>query len=315
MMQQVDETGIDPAHTEDDLTRLDPARWAEARLRVAVLRHWCEKPRHRRVEAESAAERLGVSVKHFERLVAVWKKSGDIMQVAGGGANRGAPRGSMRLPAETQKAVLAATAALGPRADFGAVQREAKARCDRLGTPEASAGMVHYLLMRARQFERAGDGAGSTDLIVGRVRVLLPVQTAAGVIADPDLLLAVTENTRVVSSHRLVLDRALGAPASDLLEELEDGEPGKSDKRIIVGRDVSDAIAQAAFASPVRPSVISATGSRVLSKLLGSWLAGLEIRHQGFEKERRSVRAAIDPTDAENAILLAVNAHNRARTS
>lgn len=314
MMQHVDETGIDPARPEDDLAALDPVRWAEARLRVAVLRQWCEKSRHRRAEAESAAERLGVSVKHFERLVTVWKKSGNIMQVAGVRADRGTPRNSTRLPAETHQAVLAAIAALGPRADFGAVQREAKARCDRSGTPEASAGMVHYLLMRARQFDGADDAAGSTDVIVGRVRVLLPVQTAAGVVADPDLLLAVTEGTRGISSHRLFLDRALGAPASDLLLELEVGGPGTADKRIIVGRDVSDAIAQAACGSPVRPGVMSATGSRVLSKVLGSWLAGLKIRHQGFERNRRAVRPAVDPADAEKAIILAVNAHNRART-
>jgi hypothetical protein len=295
------------AHASIDLTGIDPVHWAEARRRVAILREWCATARHSKAEGEVYARRMGVSVKHFARLVAVWRKHGDVVRIAGAGSPRGTPRKAVRLPAATHRAIAETIAELGSSADFELVRREAERRCEAAGTRTASTGMVHHLLMRARQQGEAADSATKPVILIGRVRLLLPVDVGSGV-AEPDLLLAMVKCGGQILGHRLILNDNLAASASELLAELSTEGGAMEGATTILSSDVARALGGAP-----RPAAKHGKRSRLLSKELGSSLAGLPVRHQGKRCESHGIASALNPEDAAEAVEAAVAKHNASR--
>lgn len=311
-MCQTEGSGDVPARASVDLAGIDPAHWAEALRRVAILEEWCATARHSKAEGKAYAERIGLSVKHFARLVAVWRKHGDVVRIAGAGTPRGTPRAPVRLPMATHQAINDAIEATGRHADFEAVRREADRRCAAAGTPTASTGMVHHPLMRARQ-RGAGSGTSAgapATMLLGRVRLLLPVNSGSGIVPEPDLLLAITQEEGRIAGHRLVLDGAVAEPASELLAEM--AAVGAAEGAAIM---IAPDVARALRAGPGE-GMRARRRSRLLSKSLGSSLAGLSVRHQGQRGPSDGGQAiAVSPDDAALAVRLAVAKHNMSRSA
>lgn len=288
-----------------DLSGVDPTRWAETRRRVGIIREWCAKRRHTKAEGIAAATRLGLSVGQFNRLVASWKAHGDALRISGSNRRRGASTGTTALPAATRAAIDAAIATVGADAAFQAVRDEAARRCRDAGTPEASEGMVHYLLMRARRDGAHRARADSARLLIGHVQALLPVSDGEGGAGIPTLLLAVEEASRRVIAHRLTIHGAPSANAVDsLVNEVREGQPTDRRGEIVVAKDL---------ATSPQEGIKHGGGPRLLASILGSHLDTLPLRHQRARpgETRRAPGQPVSPEDAHTAVSSAVDAHNR----
>lgn len=247
---------------------------------------------------------MGLSVGQFTRLVASWKAHGDAVRVSGSNRRRGASIGTSALPAATRAAIVEAIAAMGTDAGFQDIRREAARRCLDAGTPEASEGMVHYLLMRARRDTAPKLNDDCNRLLIGHVEVLLPIAKRHPTTDMPTLLLAVAEAGRRIVAHRLVIDDAsLSKAAHSILREVQRTRAADRDATIVVAGDLPIA-SSAAFHRE--------GGPRLLAAILGSHLDTLPLRHQRRRagEVRRAPGKPITRSDALAAVAAAVAAHN-----
>lgn len=294
-----------------DLSGVDPRRWPEIRRRVAIIKEWTASGRHTKRQGAEYADRMGLSYKQFMRLVSAWKKHRNPEELAGTGGRRGTPRES-RMPAATRQAVLDAITALGLDARIVDVAAEAERRCRRAGTPTASTGMVHYLLMRARQ--QAGPREGTPEIVVGRVGCKLPSIVDGELHATLELVLAVLAPEGRIVAYRLV---SAGDPDSALAQVLTEvaaltsGAPALSP--VIVGKELVGRGTIPTLAAELEFR-IEATAGR-LAKLLGSHIGSIPIRHRIRNSSAPSPQTAapLNCEDAAEAVLIAVEGHNRRR--
>lgn len=294
-----------------DLSGVDPRRWPEIRRRVAIIKEWIATGRHSKQEGAEYADRMGLSYKQFMRLVSAWKKHRNPEELAGTGGRRGTPRES-RMPAATRQAVLDAITALGLDARFVDVAAEADRRCREADAPTASTGMVHYLLMRARQ--QAGSRAGLPEIVVGRVGCKLPLIVNGEVHATPELVLAVLAPEGKIVAYRLVSADDRSAALAQVLTEvaaLTSGAPALSP--VVVGKELAGRGTIPTLAVELKYSV-EATAGR-LAQLLGSHIGSIPIRHRIRISSARlpQTAAPLNCEDAAEAVLIAVQAHNRRR--
>lgn len=304
-----------------DLSGVDPRRWGETRRRIEIIREWIAGGRHTKQEGNEYAERIGLNYKQFMRLVSAWKKHGDPAKLDGAGMKRGERRES-RMPEATSQAVLDAIAALGPDARFVDVAAEAGRRCRDAGTPSASTGMIHYLLMRARQ--QAGPRTGDKEILIGRVGCRMPIINGDQIVATPELIVAVLAPEGIIVAHELVEQDRVAAAASVLSQVLAQvlpealAQPASSKawkgRPIILAKEL-DVGSKLARSMPALLKV--APGSPELARLLGSYIGTIPIRHRirAANFAPAAVDAPLTPADARCAIGIAVHAHNAARSS
>lgn len=305
-----------------DLSGVDPRRWGETRRRIEIIREWIAGGRHTKQEGDEYAERIGLNYKQFMRLVSAWKKHGDPTKLDGAGMKRGERRDS-RMPEATSQAVLDAIAALGPDARFVDVAAEAGRRCRDASTPAASTGMIHYLLMRARQ--QAGPRTGDQEILIGRVGCRMPTIIEDRIVPTPELIVAVLAPEGIIIAHELVVESdRLAAAASVLSQVLAQvlpealAQPASSKawkgRPIILAKEL-DVGSKLARSMPALLKV--APGSPELARLLGSYIGTIPIRHRirAANFAPAAVDAPLAPADARRAIGIAVQAHNTARSA
>lgn len=301
--------GAESAPAPVDLTGVDPIHWAEARRRVAILREWCATKRHSRAQCVEAAARMGVSVKHFERLVVTWKRFGEARRVSGSGSRRGEPRTSRAMPEATRLAIDAAITALGPTARFTDILAEVGRRCHDAGIPAASYGMVHYVLMRARAVQAAGGTGGVHEIRIARVACILPVVLDGRIEELPEVVLAVSAPDGMIVAHHAAVDGDLAdATAKVIGDILRSG----ANAPVTLAAHLAETL-DAAGARPANAQIIDATASELVTTLLGSHIDSIPIRHRRGARIRAWPAEPLNQADAAMAIDLAVDAHNRAR--
>lgn len=285
-----------------DLTGVEPTQWVETRKRVQVLRDWCAKARHSEQERADAAAKMGVSVGHFARLVMVWRAHGDPKQISGANRRRGAAANSNGLSGETRSRIDAAIKTLGAHASYTQIRQEAARRCQAAGVPEASEGMVHYMVMRARR-DAPSQQHSTGRVLVGQVHVLLPLESPDGGVRIPKLLLAVEEGTRRIIGHNLVTPDEQAEQVTSLLKEITAPRSPAHRPTIVLARNLP---------APQRVAVVRKGGARLLSPTMGSHLDTLPLRHQRARpgETRKAPGKAVSEADALLAIHFAVAAHN-----
>ena len=301
--------GPRPIATDIDLSRVDPRRWAETRRRVGVITAWTAKARHTRGECERAAASLGLTPKHFMRLVAAWKKHRDASRIDGLGFRRGVQQPARHLQTGTRAIVEAVIDELGAGTPSGEVEAEVQRRCAATDVAPPSTGMVHNLLMRARQRDRAG--AAPPGILVGRISCILPTMAEDGTAARcVTVVVAVRVPGAAITAHRVVWEEErLGAAADHVLADIT--ATGAS-VPITLARSLADTATQ--VADRTGTGVVVAAGSEILAAVLGSWLGGIPIRHRRRSRPNAANVPAIDAPlsreDAETAIRLAIEVHN-----
>lgn len=295
-----------------DLSGVDPRRWAETRRRIGIIREWIAGGRHSKQEGAEYAERIGLSYKQFMRLVSAWKKHGEPARLDGAGMKRGATRES-RMPPVTRQAVMDAIAALGPDARFVDVVREAERRSREAGTHAPSAGMIHYMLMRARQ--QAGPRAGAPEVLIGRIGCRLPMIDGEEVTSTPELIVAVLAPEGIIVAHELVLAGDIDLAFAKVLAQTVPARAGDlRERQVVLGKELSVG-RELASCLPARFRV--APVGQDLARLLGSFIGTIPIRHR--IRSSKTAPAAVDSplsvADAIRAIQIAVEAHNAARSA
>lgn len=317
-----------------DLSGVDPVHWAETRRRVEILRQWCAVPRHTKADGEAAAARMGVSAKHFARLVTAWRKHGDAVRISGHPARRGDRRMFRTLSDSTVEAVTTAIERLGPRARSGDIEREAARLCALADVPPPSTGMFHNLLMRARQLAPGSPTRGDSDgtsppalrgrdgerdegrrVLIGRVSIRLPIQCGDDVHFEPDLLLAVRADGSAIIGHRLVTKNDLETDAQALIFEILASRGELHIGGLTIARELADGVRLFRGSEPLGPQglVISGT-SRLLSNLLGSYIDSVPIRHNRRPSSAIKLIEPLTLDDGERAVRLAIEGFNRARS-
>lgn len=307
-MNEPEASGADGASVPVDLSGVDPVHWAETRERVRILRDWVAGGRHTRMEGEAAAARMGVSVAHFYRLVATWKKHRDARLVSGQSALRGEPRARRSVTTAARAGVDAAIARLGADARYVDVLAAVRAACVSADISAPSAGTIHNILMRARRSDGSSAQAPREDVAVASVAVLLPVEIDGIVIDAPDLVLAVERPGGRILHHRLVVDGDRTAVASDMLVALSTVD----DAPIIVAPSLAAAvIGKSEPRQSTRASV--AKHATLLTRALGDAIDNLPIRHRPHARRATAPWRPLSQDDAVAAIDMAVAAHNAAR--
>ena len=294
-----------------DLTAVDPRRWAEARRRVSVLNDWVKKTRHSRAECESAADRLGMTPKHFYRLASAWRKHRDVTRLHALGVKRGEIRGRRDLSADARRAISEAIDLLGPDARLKDVVAEVARRSAALGVAPASDGMVHNLLMRARE---AGGGRGPGTVVVAKVFCVLPTFAPGGAVEQViPMVVAVFAPRNIIVAHRLVwAGEDLPTATSSILRD-----PAVTGKGlpIVLSRDLADGLP-----SDGGGDVTVAKSSEILIRALGSRIGTLPIKRRRRRANAGDVgaptvaiHAPLTIKDAEIAVRIAIDDQNRRR--
>ena len=309
-------------YADVDLTGIDPVHWAETRERVAILRAWCANGRHPRSEALAAAERMGVTVSHFYRLVAAWKKHRDARRVSGHPTRRGDTREPRSDPTEAQAIMNRVINERGTEARFTDVLTEVRSVCARAGVAAPSSSLVHKMMMRARQAPASGMAWAVDDVALAVVNCLLPVIADGGTVDAPDLVLAVERPGGIIVGHHLVTSGNATAEAREMLACLT----ASTDRHLLVaatlagavdldaesvGSDISPTGTPRARAHEARIEVVRR--STLLSTTLGSYIDSIPIRHRRRPDRAPGPWKPLSPADAVAAVDLAVAAHNAAR--
>ncbi|WP_174290973.1 hypothetical protein [Sphingomonas bacterium] len=330
-------TSIEEAATtaDVDLAGIDPVHWAETRERVAILRAWCANGRHPRHEALAAAARMGTTVSHFYRLVATWKRHRDARLVSGHSTRRGDTRHAQAIAAAAQAIITRVIDARGTEARFTDVLAEVRSECAAADVTPPSSGLVHKMMMRARQSSTGGTTGKADDVAVAVVSCLLPVALNGGTVDAPELVLAVERPGGIIVGHRMVIGEDVVAEARTLLGDLA----ARAGGRILVAAPLADAVNQGAVnqgavdqdavdqdavgdepnAAP--PPLVIAQDARIevssrstlLSTMLGSYIDSIPIRHRGHATRAPGPWRPLSPADAVAAVDLAVAAHNARR--
>ena len=298
-----------------DLTGVDPVHWAETSKRVAILHAWCANGRHPRHEAVAAAERMGTSVTHFYRLVATWKKHRDVCRVSGYPARRGDERGAKTVAADAHAILQRVIVDLGADARFTDVLAKVRSECAAAGVQAPSSGLVHRILMRARQSASFRKAETRDDIAVALVACLLPVTVKGRTLNAPGLVLAVERPGGVIRAHRLLLDEDRTGAARAVLSDIS----READARVILAASLRDAVEGGGPPNDFLDARIQnicieiATRATLLSTTLGSYIDSIPIRHRRFGSRAPGPWKPLLPADAVAAIDLAVAAHNAAR--
>ncbi|MDH7971291.1 hypothetical protein QH494_03785 [Sphingomonas sp. AR_OL41] len=301
--------GAEGAPAPIDLTGVDPIHWAEARRRVAILRDWCAVKRHSRAQCVAAAVRMGVSVKHFERLVVTWKRFGEARRISGSGSRRGETRASHAMPAATRTAIDEAISALGPAARFTDILAEVERRCRDADTPPPSYGMIHYVLMRTRSVQAPGGESQPCEIRIARVACVLPVALDGRVEFTPELVLAVGAPDGIILGHRTAFDGDVVVAAAEVIRDIVDMG---GNTPVFVAANLVGAL-HAATATDAGTQINAATTSELLITLLGSHIDSIPIRHRRGARVRAWPAEPLCEVDWKMAIEQAVAAHNGTR--
>lgn len=287
-----------------DMSGVDPLRYAEMRMRVAVIREFIATERTPKAVRESFAARLGVGEKQFMRLVAAWRALGDKARAAElDGATSG--KGSQRrrrggLSAEVRAIVADVIGDLGSDATLSATLAAARRLAADRGVKPPARSSVWNLLMEARS-----EGAPSRQepgTVSGSVLARLPVVTRES---------TGTGDGNDTGTMYPVIALAVRSPDGVILAyEVEIGatEPGARQR----------VIQQASGSMNGEPLLDDDDGHR-LTALLGRRIARIGIIHRpslaspatALVRSRRD--APISPDDACRLIAAAVADHNHVR--
>lgn len=294
---------------------MDPARWAEIRRRVELIKDYLAGPRTAR-RREVAAGALGMTPGQFLRLARVWRETGDAARLHGAGTPL-ARRNSRQLPKATETILEAVLDDLGPNVRPAAAQREVNARCDAAGTPRPSHTAV-YRRLNLRRRER-GAVLGDEPLIaLVPCAIRLPVTEGGRLVAPLAILAVALPEGSILAAE--VGAEGIRKPRMDvLLRRLTRLARANAPGRAVVAApallDGSGKPVQIAGVE-VHPSGLP---GKVVAAVLGQRVGAIEIRKASRSlramQERAEARLARPLTLAELpiALLRAIELHNAGR--
>lgn len=282
------------ADADLDMSGVDPLRYAEMRLRIAVIREFIATERTPKKVREAFAARLGVGEKQFMRLVSTWRALGDHARAAqldgatGGKGGQRKRRGG--LSAEARALVADVLADLGSDASLSDTLKAVRRLASEQEVKPPARSSVWNLLMEARS--QGTPSKQEPGIVTGTVLAKLPVDTGTGTL-HPAITLAVRSPDGAILSYEVEIGPSGGGvrplpPRRDI-----------GNGRIDAGTDGNDA--------------------HRLVTLLGCRIAGVGIIHRpslaspasALVRSRRD--APIGPDDARRLIAAAVAEHNLAR--
>lgn len=294
-----------------ELEGVDPLRWNIIRTRLDALRRYSaiDAPTHE--DAASFADEMEMHVESFQRLHRAWRVSGTAAAIAGSGANRGKRRKlSTSLPSEVHSCVLEAITRLGSRSAFKDIVKETRWICDRRGLKSPADPTIYQILMRAR--EQGGESSGPAEILIGQVRLKLPVRLDSKIVM-PKVMLAVRSPDGVILAASVAADPMSQIDPGQLVGAL--ATSGISGSIPIRATQEAASVAGSACVVPERREEISRRMASMLGRKIG--LLGIVYReHCATDATKLPMSKQdewVSPDDLVLALRLSAISNNRLR--
>lgn len=309
-----------------DLSGVDPARRAEIRRRVEVVRAYLEISAPSLADDRRHAGALGLGVAQFMNLVRIWREHRQASALPGARIRRDRGRWTPVIGEDVEAIVRAVIDQLGADANPTAIQREVEARCGGAGLRPPSIDTT-----RARVLAARGDGVSETaaihSAVLDHVALGIPVAGPQGRTGVPVLSFVANQGSGYVIGHAVSLHppspqgaaRAL-LSSLDGSKEVEvewplsmavDATPGWRSLLDVLSRH--GVIRTGRSGAPVPCGVAAKT-------LFGSALGGIPIRQRlvhapsnASPGKLRGGRRPLSLEQARDAIAAAIDAHNAGR--
>ncbi|GMN14870.1 hypothetical protein MTsPCn7_26500 [Altererythrobacter sp. MTPC7] len=301
----------------DELSGIDPRRWAEVRRRAAVVRDYLQKNQRDAASAKLAAGRLDLSVSQFAVLTRAFEIHRNHASLAGAGAQevktRQRPDG---IDPRAEEHLASAVERHGCSASLKTIADQVVHDCEQEGVPFPSKMTINDKLMGFRSSGKGHRYSGPPTIIVSRLWLDFPVVGSEGFLTFTEALLAVHLPERSIACHEVgTMDNAppsLIALLSTLDADVTDTEPTRSivvHRREVAGLNMTnDAIRERLE--------IGDDASALVARYLGDQLdtIGLRFRRPRVDPAkllRSRFDSAVDPADALTALEMAIHNHNQ----
>lgn len=304
---------------EPDLTGVHPLLWEKTRARIAAVEEYLRIPLPEDADEERLAQRLGIGLSHFRKLVSLWVRHRRASMLPDTSLSRVGRRRRGLAPEKLQvlEQVIAELGAAAPVAD---VDQEIRQRCDALGLKPPGEQTVRRRMENARISTNGGTD-GERALVIDHCAVALPVRTEAGKTVVPVVTLAIAVPENVIVAHSVSLHTpSPQASATVLLEAILGSTSGADPRPVRMGRGRTAGWRR--LETTIREGGMSLQGSRAvpvpcaraLTKALGHKLGGIKLlpnlTHRPGEAAKAAVRE-IAAADVPLAVAQAVVEHNR----
>ncbi len=291
-----------------DLSRVTPLRWQEMRRRVAALGDFLSLGDPAPSDREEAAQRIGLSIDQFNRLVRSWRIHSDPARLDGAGSlDRIRRTRGDGLEPEVQAIILRAIDEAGREAAPKDVYDRVVAACEDSGLDVPSNNMVWTRLMEARS--KAGSlPEHDPEILVGRVWINLPIidPSDEAKMVRPEVLLAVRLPERLIVAYQS--DLKDGQPP--ILEDL----PIPTQCALSIHADPRDTGDTSNFD---RAGVVCDPRANTrLARLLGDSVGGLSLsfrlpRTSASRLLQNKLDRPLTAVDGDLAIRHAIDRHNK----
>lgn len=306
------------AEEEPDLTGVHPLLWDKTRARIAAIEEYLRIPLPELADEERLAERLGIGLSHFRKLVGLWIRHRRASMLPDTSLSRVGLRRRGLAP-DTSQVLEQVIAELGAAAPVAEVEQKLRERCAALSLKPPADQTVRRRMEKIRVAAN-NDAEGERALIVDHCAVELPVRTRSGNMTVPIVTLAIAIPENVIVAHSVALHApSPEASAGVLLETVRDSTASADPRPVRMGRGrtpgwrrLETTLKEGGIILEGRRAV-PVPCARAMTKALGHKLGGLKLlpnlTHRPDEGTKTALRE-IAAEDVPMAIEQSVAEHN-----
>src|SRR3954462_1491635 len=132
-----------------ELTGVHPLLWDKTRARIAAVEEYLQIPQPQEADEERLAQRLGIGLSHFRKLVSLWVRHRRASMLPDTSLSRIGHR-RRRLASDTLQVLEQVVAELSATAPVADVEHEIRGRCDALGLKRPTSQTVRRRMEKIR---------------------------------------------------------------------------------------------------------------------------------------------------------------------